>query len=362
MVRSYERNYLRAWREYRGLTQAKLADAVGTTGAVISLLESGERGLSDKWLRKLAPVLETTMGYLLEVDPKDADLQVLSLRAGLNAIVVTPESGAAVLGWRRGGTPMLRHALPAAAVAGDPHAMGWFPLVPYCNRIGFARFHWQGRPYQVARNFGDSPHAIHGVGWRRAWTIEDAADDRATLHLWHDSGPAWPFAFEAAIGYRVTEAGVEVTMAVTNRHDSDAPAGLGLHPFFPKAHNPALQFHARAAWDNAPDALPLREVALPQAWDHATPRPVAASRLDNCFTGWDRRAAISAGPASLDIEAEEAFGNVQVFTPSWADFFCVEPVTHVPDAINRPDLPAGQAMHVLAPHQTLRGTIRLTVR
>ncbi len=73
MVRSNERNYLRAWREHRGLTQAKLAEAVGTTGAVISLLESGERGLSDKWLRKLAPVLRTRPGHLLEVDPADVD-------------------------------------------------------------------------------------------------------------------------------------------------------------------------------------------------------------------------------------------------------------------------------------------------
>ncbi|HWE98349.1 MAG TPA: helix-turn-helix transcriptional regulator [Caulobacteraceae bacterium] len=77
MVRSKERNYLRAWREHRGLTQARLAEAVGTTGAVISLLESGERGLSDKWLRKLAPVLGTRPGHLLEVDPAllDDDIQ-----------------------------------------------------------------------------------------------------------------------------------------------------------------------------------------------------------------------------------------------------------------------------------------------
>jgi transcriptional regulator with XRE-family HTH domain len=79
MTRSHERNYLRAWREYRGLTQAKLAEAVDTTGAVISLLESGERGLSDKWLRKLAPVLGTRPGHLLEVDPHDVDNDLLEI-------------------------------------------------------------------------------------------------------------------------------------------------------------------------------------------------------------------------------------------------------------------------------------------
>ena len=63
------------------MTQAKLAEAVDTTGAVISLLESGDRGLSDKWLRKLAPILGTRPGHLLEVDPADVSTDVLDIWA-----------------------------------------------------------------------------------------------------------------------------------------------------------------------------------------------------------------------------------------------------------------------------------------
>lgn len=62
-------NYLRAWREHRHLTQEKLADKVGTTKSVISNLELGERGLSGKWLRRLAPALETQPGLLLDYHP-----------------------------------------------------------------------------------------------------------------------------------------------------------------------------------------------------------------------------------------------------------------------------------------------------
>jgi transcriptional regulator with XRE-family HTH domain len=83
MVRTPERNFLRAWREHRRLTQAKLAEAVGTTGAVISLLESGDRGLSDKWLRRLAPVLGTRPGHLLEVDPNDVSTDILDIWADI---------------------------------------------------------------------------------------------------------------------------------------------------------------------------------------------------------------------------------------------------------------------------------------
>ena len=72
-------NYLRAWREYRGLTQAQLADIIGTEGSVIGLLESGDRGLSDKWLRRLAPALETTPGLLLDFAPAEVDPAMLKL-------------------------------------------------------------------------------------------------------------------------------------------------------------------------------------------------------------------------------------------------------------------------------------------
>ena len=73
MPKNPEVNHLKAWREYRGLTQAKLAEMIGTTGPVISLLEAGERRLSDKWLMKLAPALQTRPGHLLEMDPADVD-------------------------------------------------------------------------------------------------------------------------------------------------------------------------------------------------------------------------------------------------------------------------------------------------
>lgn len=66
-------NHLRAWREFRGLTQEQLAELADTKGSTISLLESGDRGLGDKWLRKLAPLLRTSPGFLLDHDPNTLD-------------------------------------------------------------------------------------------------------------------------------------------------------------------------------------------------------------------------------------------------------------------------------------------------
>lgn len=68
-------NYLRVWREKERITQEELAARLDppTTGAVISLLEEGERGLSAKWLRRLAPALKTTPGHLLEYHPSEVE-------------------------------------------------------------------------------------------------------------------------------------------------------------------------------------------------------------------------------------------------------------------------------------------------
>jgi transcriptional regulator with XRE-family HTH domain len=70
-------NHLKAWRKFRRMTQEELAVAVDTTKAVISNLETGSRGLSDKWLRRLAPALGTTPGFLLDYDPNDLDTAYL---------------------------------------------------------------------------------------------------------------------------------------------------------------------------------------------------------------------------------------------------------------------------------------------
>jgi transcriptional regulator with XRE-family HTH domain len=79
-------NSLKAWRRHRGLTQAQLAEHVGTKASVISLLESGDRRLSPKWLRPLAEALHAPMGAFLEYGPGDG------LADFLDAWAAVPES------------------------------------------------------------------------------------------------------------------------------------------------------------------------------------------------------------------------------------------------------------------------------
>jgi transcriptional regulator with XRE-family HTH domain len=83
MADTENRNHLKAWRKFRQMTQQQLADAVvpPTTKQVIQALESGARGLSDKWLRRLAPALHTRPGLLLDHDPNALPTNVLDIWA-----------------------------------------------------------------------------------------------------------------------------------------------------------------------------------------------------------------------------------------------------------------------------------------
>lgn len=66
-----EANFIAAWREHVGLTQEDLAAKLGTSLRIVEQLEAGELEFSTKWMRRLAPIFDTQMGFLL-MDPADA--------------------------------------------------------------------------------------------------------------------------------------------------------------------------------------------------------------------------------------------------------------------------------------------------
>jgi aldose 1-epimerase len=62
------------------------------------------------------------------------------------------------------------------------------------------------------------------------------------------------------------------------------------------------------------------------------------------------------------IEAGPIFRHLVIYVPPGQDFFCIEPVSHVNDGFNM--LERGvetTGVHVLAPRETLAGTIHFRV-
>ena len=284
---------------------------------------------------------------------------MLRLQAGEASVVLAPEIGGALVGWTVGPLPVLRRALPESIVHGGVRGLAGFPLVPFANRIAYGRFQWDGQAYQLARNFGDHSHTIHGVGWQSVWMVEQVSAEAATLRLDYRPRPErWPFPFEAELHFALTEDALTAALRVTNRHTAAAPAGLGLHPYFPRSMFSRLRFTAAGVWLNGADALPNRHESVPQDWDHRGGRQVGSVVLDNCFTGWDGVAELEGAQLSLRLEADATLRHLQVYTPEGQDFFCVEPASHMPDAINRPAHP----MRVLAPGESLAARITWHVR
>lgn len=78
-----EHNHLRAWRKFRHMTLDEVAAAIDSTKAVVQQLEVGRMTLSHKWLLKIAPVLGTTPGMLLDHDPNDLPTSVLETWAAI---------------------------------------------------------------------------------------------------------------------------------------------------------------------------------------------------------------------------------------------------------------------------------------
>jgi transcriptional regulator with XRE-family HTH domain len=78
-------HYLREWRKFRGMTQQELADALDTSKSVISDMERGELQLSPKWLRRIAPILKTQPGHILDYDPAQVDTDIIDIWSRIDA-------------------------------------------------------------------------------------------------------------------------------------------------------------------------------------------------------------------------------------------------------------------------------------
>lgn len=292
---------------------------------------------------------------------------VVTLSNGPARCQIAPGAGGAVAGfwWETGGRRLdwLRPASPAAVARGDAGEMASFPLVPYGSRIRDARFRFCGR--EVVETPADGPrrHALHGHGWRRPWAVTDRADDRLVLEYDHPAD-AWPWPYRARQSFALTPQALEITLEIENRSDALMPAGLGFHPFFPRTPEATIAARTSGVWLTDADLLPREHAAVPSDWDLTSGRRVADLALDNVFTGWAGEAVVTwpERAARLHLGATQPLLSFLVlYTPRERDFFCVEPESHVTDAINLArEGVAETGLRVLAPDA--RRAARMSLR
>ena len=119
---------------------------------------------------------------------------MVELQAGGLLCRIEPQLGGCVTALVHEGEPVLR--VPPAPLPTARQASS-YPLVPFSNRIAQARLQWQGTLYPLVRNNGEEPHAIHGVGWQRAWEVLECDAQFAMLSYEHRGDASWPFAIDA---------------------------------------------------------------------------------------------------------------------------------------------------------------------
>jgi aldose 1-epimerase len=273
------------------------------------------------------------------------------LHAGALRLGLRPDLGGSIAGlWHRD-APILRGVEPAALTAS--RMSGSYPLVPYSNRLGYRHFRWKGVEYTTQPNFEDNPHSLHGVGWLREWEIVSSSTVEVVLRYRHSADGDWPFDFEASQYFTLTPQSMNVQMVFTNTAAVAQPAGLGWHPYFPKRARSRLHIELSDRWETDATQLPVRKVAQP-----GIDSDVAHLDFDNCFERWTGPARIRDEKFSLQLSSSLPY--LVVFTPQDKDYFCVEPVSHVSNAIHMAD-PAAHGLRTVQPGETMDAWMKLDI-
>lgn len=280
---------------------------------------------------------------------------MIELRAGRLRCELEPGLGGAVAGLWLDDAPVLR-STPAAALTSVRQA-ACQPLVPFSNRVGHAAVRWTGTLQPEVRHTGDAPHAIHGVGGQRPWSVLDEGATGAMLAYEHRPDASWPFAFDCSHTLRLAPEALELTLALTNQSGQPAPASLGWRVALAQVAGSRLAFGATGRWECDADRLPGRRLA--SGGLDADPATLV---LDDCFDGWNGLAEWHAGGAKVRLRS--GLSHLVVAAGVGEDALLLQPASHVPNAVH---LYAGGksaadlGLALLQPGESLLAQLRIEV-
>jgi len=250
----------------------------------------------------------------------------LTLRNADLVCDLKPELGGCIAGLWLSGIPVLR-----STPARDLHSVrqaGSYPLVPFSNRVSQATLQWQGTDHPLVQNWAPDPHAIHGVGWERPWSVLEASENFALLSYEHKADASWPFDFDCSQAFKLEAHALKLSLSITNQSALAVPVGMGWHPSFVKRPDSHIQFDATGRWEMGHDKLPTH-----RAPSTGISAPCTTLDVDHCFDGW--AGTVQLRDSILNVHVRSSLSRLVVYSTPASDSIAIEPVSHVNDAVNR---------------------------
>ncbi|MEJ0097754.1 MAG: aldose 1-epimerase [Bauldia sp.] len=288
-------------------------------------------------------------------------MPMMELAAGSLTLGLAPELGGSVAWFRHDGVDLMR------PLSGEDHAHGnvlgvaMFPMMPYANRVADNCFFFGGREWNVLPNNPPDRLNVHGSAWKSAWSAEPVRGSAATLSLVH-MPPDGPFLYRASQHFALTPDTLEVTLTLANAGPCAMPFGFGLHPWFRRHADTRLRFAASHFFLEGPDGIIGERLATPPELSFREARRLPATWRNNDYGGWDGLVEIWLGEPSLrlSIAADPVFGHLMLYADPEKPYFCLEPQTNAPCAVNHADAEELGAI-VLPPGKSLSGSVRFTL-
>jgi galactose mutarotase-like enzyme len=253
--------------------------------------------------------------------PVDRTLRI-RLEAPGAALEVAPAIGGRIAGLEVDGWDVIRRD------GWTDREWGSFVMAPWIGRLRNGRVRWRGAAWDMPLT--EPPHAIHGTVLDVPWTVAGVTATSATLEA--GLGPDWPFEGRVVRVIELQRDGLVDRLEV-HAQDEPFPAVIGWHPWFRRR---AVRLADRA--ESAPAELAIGAASrvdldlegLPTGW-LAEPRPIPQ---DDVLLEVPEPPVVSwAGGPALTLRCDDAVAWVAY--AAHPDGVCVEPVTGLPDGLNR---------------------------
>jgi len=276
---------------------------------------------------------------------------MIALRSNGFTAEVVPENGGGLASFRHLGADLLRPA-PGRP---DIFQLASFPMVPFPGRIRHGRFKAGGQEVSLPANRDGFSYPLHGHGWLESWVVLERSASLCRLGYRH-TADAWPWDYRAEQVYRLDAGGMSLQLTVSNLSPTPMPVGLGQHPYFPGGAK--IRADLTHVLVPAEDLVADRAAAIPAEWGFGAEHQVGSVALDHGFAGWSGEAELIWPDRALKVTASETGRFLQIFAPPKQDYFCLEPMSCLANAVNWP-VPESSGLKMLEPGATARLDCRI---